>query len=239
VLEAAVVGAEDESKLIKPKAFVVLKQGNPGSDALKAALQQHVKDKLAPYKYRAGSSFSTSCPKRRPEKFNDSNFALERGAVIVKLRSLKTKVTLIVTGCFVTLLVLVSVLEAYRVRTDLREVLGNQQHTLVSRVADEIDEKLKTTHGALIAASKVIPPDIVNDPAKLKRDLDNRAGLRSLFDSLFIFSPDGVTVVDLPATRLRGATVGDREFSGKFSGTASPISRSPSSAEARNSLSSC
>jgi len=65
----------------------------------------------------------------------------------------------------VTLLVLVSVLEAYRVRTDLREVLGNQQHTLVSRVADEIDEKLKTRHGALIAASKVIPPDIVNDPA--------------------------------------------------------------------------
>ena len=114
--------------------------------------------------------------------------------MIAKLRSLKTKVTLIVTGCVVTLLVLVSVLEAYRVRTDLREVLGNQQHTLVSRVADEIDEKLKTTHGALIAASKVIPPDIVNHPAKLKRDLDNRAGLQSLFDSLFIFSPDGVTV---------------------------------------------
>src|SRR5258706_4977775 len=51
VLEAAGVGAEDESKLIKPKAFVVLKQGNSGSDALKAELQQHVKDKLAPYKY--------------------------------------------------------------------------------------------------------------------------------------------------------------------------------------------
>jgi len=132
--------------------------------------------------------------------------------VIVKIRSLKTKVTLIVTGCVVTLLVLVSVLEAYRVRTDLREVLGNQQHTLVSRVADEIDEKLKTTHGALIAVSKVIPPDIVNDPARLKRDLDNRAGLQSLFDSLFIFSPDGMTLVDLPATRLRGARVGDREF---------------------------
>jgi len=51
VLEAAVVGAEDENKLIKPKAFVVLKPGNSGSDALKQALQQHVKDKLAPYKY--------------------------------------------------------------------------------------------------------------------------------------------------------------------------------------------
>jgi len=36
VLEAAVVGAEDENKLIKPKAFVVLKPGNSGNDALKA-----------------------------------------------------------------------------------------------------------------------------------------------------------------------------------------------------------
>src|SRR5438045_9554462 len=35
VLEAAVVGAEDENKLVKPKAYVVLKQLNSGTDALK------------------------------------------------------------------------------------------------------------------------------------------------------------------------------------------------------------
>jgi len=51
VLEAAVVGCEDENKLVKPKAYVVLKQGNAPNDGLKSALQQHVKDKLAPYKY--------------------------------------------------------------------------------------------------------------------------------------------------------------------------------------------
>src|SRR5574340_144155 len=43
VLEAAVVGVEDEQKLVKPKAFVVLKSGNAGDEKLKAALQQHVK----------------------------------------------------------------------------------------------------------------------------------------------------------------------------------------------------
>src|SRR6266850_1812369 len=63
VLEAAVVGAEDENKLIKPKAFVVLKQGNSGSDALKATLQQHVKDKLAPYKYPRWIEFLPELPK--------------------------------------------------------------------------------------------------------------------------------------------------------------------------------
>src|SRR5690348_16904630 len=42
VLEAAVVGAEDEQKLVKPKAFVVLKPGQEPSPAMKTALQQHV-----------------------------------------------------------------------------------------------------------------------------------------------------------------------------------------------------
>jgi benzoate-CoA ligase len=63
VLEAAVVGAEDENKLIKPKAYVVLKPGQTGSDSLKAALQQHVKSKLAPHKYPRWIEFRTELPK--------------------------------------------------------------------------------------------------------------------------------------------------------------------------------
>ena len=63
VLEAAVVGAEDENKLVKPKAYVVLKQRNSGTDALKAALQQHVKDQLAPYKYPRWIEFLPELPK--------------------------------------------------------------------------------------------------------------------------------------------------------------------------------
>jgi benzoate-CoA ligase len=63
VLEAAVVGAEDENKLIKPKAFVVLKAGRHGDDSMKAALQQHVKDRLAPYKYPRWIEFLPELPK--------------------------------------------------------------------------------------------------------------------------------------------------------------------------------
>ena len=63
VLEAAVVGKEDEQKLIKPKAYVVLKSGQSSSESLKAALQQHVKDKLAPYKYPRWIEFLPELPK--------------------------------------------------------------------------------------------------------------------------------------------------------------------------------
>ena len=63
VLEAAVVGVEDEQKLVKPKAFVVLKAGQSPSESLKTALQQHVKDKLAPYKYPRWIEFLNELPK--------------------------------------------------------------------------------------------------------------------------------------------------------------------------------
>jgi benzoate-CoA ligase len=63
VLEAAVVGAQDENKLVKPKAVVVLKAGLAGGDALAEALKQHVKDRLAPYKYPRWIEFRSELPK--------------------------------------------------------------------------------------------------------------------------------------------------------------------------------
>ena len=63
VLEAAVVGHEDGNSLIKPKAFVVLKQGQSPSESLKATMQQHIKDRLAPYKYPRWIEFVNELPK--------------------------------------------------------------------------------------------------------------------------------------------------------------------------------
>ncbi len=60
VLEAAVVGHEDEQKLVKPKAFVVLKQGKQVSAE---DLQGYVKSKLAPYKYPRWVEFVKDLPK--------------------------------------------------------------------------------------------------------------------------------------------------------------------------------
>jgi benzoate-CoA ligase len=63
VLEAAVVGWNDEQKLVKPKAFVVLKSPDKANDALMRALQEHVKQKLAPYKYPRWIEFRKDLPK--------------------------------------------------------------------------------------------------------------------------------------------------------------------------------
>ena len=63
VLEAAVVGQADENGLIKPKAYVVLRPNTPQSPELAAALQQHVKSHLAPYKYPRWIEFVSELPK--------------------------------------------------------------------------------------------------------------------------------------------------------------------------------
>ncbi len=63
VLEAAVVGYPDENELIKPKAFIVVKAGGIGDAALALRLQEHVKARLAPYKYPRWIEFVAELPK--------------------------------------------------------------------------------------------------------------------------------------------------------------------------------
>ena len=63
VLEAAVVGWFDEERLIKPKAFVVLKLPDKASEELARTLQDHVKHLLAPYKYPRWIEFRSELPK--------------------------------------------------------------------------------------------------------------------------------------------------------------------------------
>ncbi len=63
VLEAAVVGVTDKDKLVKPKAFVVLKEGYTPSDALADELKDFVKGKIAPFKYPRFIEFRPELPK--------------------------------------------------------------------------------------------------------------------------------------------------------------------------------
>jgi 4-hydroxybenzoate-CoA ligase len=51
VLEAAVIGKQDADGLIKPKAFIVLKNGYVADDSLLEKLKLHVKETAGPWKY--------------------------------------------------------------------------------------------------------------------------------------------------------------------------------------------
>lgn len=76
VLEAAVVGRADEEQLIKPVAYVVLKTGYVAGEELANTLKQHVKTRLAPYKYPRWIEFIGALPKTATGKIQ--RFKLRR-----------------------------------------------------------------------------------------------------------------------------------------------------------------
>ena len=73
VLEAAVVAAEDERGLVKPKAFVVPREGVEADAALAAALQEFVKDRLAPFKYPRWIEFAGDLRRPPPGRSSGSS----------------------------------------------------------------------------------------------------------------------------------------------------------------------
>jgi benzoate-CoA ligase len=63
VLEAAVVGHDAGDRLVKPKAFVVLREGHQASDELAEGIKEFVKSRLALYKYPRWVEFVPALPK--------------------------------------------------------------------------------------------------------------------------------------------------------------------------------
>jgi benzoate-CoA ligase len=63
VLEAAVVGKQDADRLVKPQAFVVLRDGHAASASLAEELKAHVKATIAPYQYPRWIEFRENLPK--------------------------------------------------------------------------------------------------------------------------------------------------------------------------------
>jgi benzoate-CoA ligase len=81
VLECAVVAWRDGDGLVKPKAFVVLKAHDRACEELVRALQDHVRQLLAPYKYPRWIEFRTDLPKTATGKIQRFKLrAEERGA---------------------------------------------------------------------------------------------------------------------------------------------------------------
>jgi 2-aminobenzoate-CoA ligase len=68
VAEAGVVGVPDEARGQIVKAFVVLKPGHAGDEAMARELQEHVKATVAPYKYPRAVEFRAALPRTETGK---------------------------------------------------------------------------------------------------------------------------------------------------------------------------
>jgi benzoate-CoA ligase len=80
VLEAAVVGRADREGLIKPIAYVVVKSGVQPSDELAEELKNHVRARLAKYKFPRWVEFVDELPKTPTGKIQRFKLRLLAGA---------------------------------------------------------------------------------------------------------------------------------------------------------------
>jgi benzoate-CoA ligase len=79
IAEVCVVGREDEERLVKPLACVVLKPGFAGSEELASELKAFVKAKLAPHKYPRWFEWRASLPKNDRGKVARKELRAELG----------------------------------------------------------------------------------------------------------------------------------------------------------------
>jgi len=84
VLESGVVGMADENGLLKPCAFIVLKDGFEPSPTLEHELQEFVKSRTAPHKYPRRVVFTDALPKTATGKIQRFKLS-EVAAVMVRL----------------------------------------------------------------------------------------------------------------------------------------------------------
>lgn len=142
-------------------------------------------------------------------------------------------ITLRMTVAVCTFIILFSSLLAasalYYFKLELRETISNQQMTLLSVVAQGIDQKLTAAQKTVIEASHDVSPDMVADPEAAQRFLDSLHSVKSIFDNgIFLFSKDGRLIAESPfLPGRRGRDISSRQYYQKTIATGKPVISAP------------
>ncbi len=130
----------------------------------------------------------------------------------MKPLGIKAKVALATTLTSIVMIALVTALQAQRMRADFTRVLFAQQDALVSRTAQDLDDKLAMLRDIVAQSARYQPRELCTNPAGLRGFYENRAVL-SLFDDVLVVSPQGIVIADIPALPGRpGTSVADRAY---------------------------
>lgn len=117
----------------------------------------------------------------------------------MKLNSVRHKLVLVIS-LFITAMLLVVAAGTYvYFRHVTQALISEQQFSLISTVADNLDTSISTAHTALIKVAAVAPHNIVNDPDAAQKWLENRTGIKSIFSGgLHLFTAEGELLAEEP-----------------------------------------
>jgi diguanylate cyclase (GGDEF)-like protein len=111
--------------------------------------------------------------------------------------SLKTKIASYSLLVFFTIVPITAYLTLTLFHTWYAKNIEEHQMMLVTRLADELDDKVQTAHMVLIVGSKLVTPDLIADPHAAEHFIDTRLGQKTIFDNgLFLFTPTGKLIAE-------------------------------------------
>lgn len=98
-------------------------------------------------------------------------------------------------------------------RDELKTSLSQQLDVLVNQVGNELDDKMLLRASILEAMAAKFPIDDIDDVPAIEEHFRSSADLLTLIDDFYLFSPQGVLLVDWPvAAGRRGLDMSDRDY---------------------------
>jgi diguanylate cyclase (GGDEF)-like protein len=134
--------------------------------------------------------------------------------VATRWNSLSVRLTAFTLVVCVGSWLVVTLLNLYVLRSDMRELIGNQQIDSVSMMAAEIDQDLQARFDELSSIAKDIQGTPSTGASVLQAQLEHHPDLLDLFNfGAFITDAKGVTLASVPRTANRlGVSYSDRDF---------------------------
>ncbi len=128
--------------------------------------------------------------------------------------SLKTRVTVFTLAIFVSSIWLMSFFVQRSLQDDLERLLGDQQFSVVTAVAKEVNDNLSDRLHALETIAGQLDAGLIGNPVALQAQLERRLLLQLLFNGgVFVTGLDGIAVADVPLSANRlGINYVDRDF---------------------------
>ena len=129
-------------------------------------------------------------------------------------QSLRTRATAFTLGVFVLGIWAMSFFVSRSLQADMERLLGEQQFSVVTAMAQHVDRELVDRLQALQTVAKEMDADLLRSPPALQARLEQRPLLQLLFNSgAWVAGLDGTAIADVPRSAQRlGINYADRDF---------------------------
>lgn len=138
---------------------------------------------------------------------DEDNRPTTKWADLFSKLKLSTRISVVTSVLFLIGILVVGAVSLNGFRSQLKDVLEDQQNTLLQRVADNLDQKLVMMQRGLVLSAKTVKPSDIATADDAQRFLDAQTGLQAMFErSVFLFSPEGRIIAEHPYRPARRGT---------------------------------